>query len=256
MGIPIWLTLWLLYILLLKKPFILIIFFLSVVGLGMFGALVYPFQLYHKGFFLLLIITALWLDDMEISEVRDYPAKLNELISFLLRYKGWFITLLFLSQAFIGIYALIKEGNTDLSSSKKVGAWLNDDYKLRQAIIIGEPEYLIESLPYYITNSIYKPRENRFGKTVSFTKGSKSEYSLNELLNTAIKLKLEFNKPILIFIGQKLHSGGPYNIYFLVPGTIFHYDRDSYERFNEETIKIKSFQGAKTDENYDVFLLK
>ncbi len=254
-GIPIWLTLWFLYIILFREPFILIIILLSVVGLGMFGELIYPFQIYHKGFFLLLVIMALWLDGLETSEVKDYPPKLNGVISFLLSYKGWFITLLFLSQAVIGFYAVIQGVDTHFSSSKQVGVWLNNDYKLKKAIIIGEPEYLIESLPYYVKNPIYKPRENRFGKTVSFTKNNKSDYSLAELLNTAIRLKSEFKKPILIFLGNRLTPEGPYHLNFFY-GTGFDYDRGSLEKFNEDTMRIKSFQGAKTDENYDVFLLK
>ncbi len=247
-------AIWLMYILLLRNPFILIIFFASVVGLGMFSELVYPFEIWHKGSLFLLFIMAFWLDDREISGVRTYPAKLNKAILLLLRQKRYFITLLFVSQVFIGSYAVIKEVYTDYSSSKKAGIFINADYKLKQAIIISEPDYLVESLPYYVTNQIYIPREYRFGKTVNFTDKNKRDYSLNELLNTAVRLKLEFKKPILIFIGHKLTREGPYEISFPYERK-FHYDSESLEKFNQQTLRIKSFQEAITDENYDVFLL-
>jgi hypothetical protein len=250
MIIAIWLT----YIFLLRNPFILIIFFISVVGLGMFSEIVYPFEIRHKGFLFLLFIMAFWLDDREISAVRPYPTKLNKVIQFLAKQKGWFITLLLVTQVFIGSYVVIKEINTDFSSSKKAGRFINDDDKLKQAIIISEPDYLIESLPYYVTNQIYIPREYRFGKSVSFTDKNKRYYSLNELLNTAVRLKLELRKPILIFIGHKLTLEGPYEIGFPYERQ-FYYDRESLEKLNQQTVRIKSFQEAITDENYDVFLL-
>ena len=245
---------WMIYIFLLRKPFILIIFFASVVGLGMFSELVYSFDIRHKGFLFLLVIMAFWLDAREVSEVRTYPTQLNKLIAFLSKNKVWFITSLLVTQVFMGSYAVINEIKTDFSYSKKAGSFINEDYNLKQAIIIGEPDYLIESLPYYINNPIYIPRESHFGKAVRFTKKNKTNYSLIELLNTAIKLHLEFHKPILIFMGHRLTKKGPYKISYGY-GNNFYYDNESLEKFNKLTIKIDSFREGGGDENYDVFLL-
>ena len=248
-------AIWLMYFLFARKPFILIIFFLSIVGLGMFADIMHPFAIRHKGFLLLLVIMAFWLDDMEIYGIKAYQTKLNKFIAILAKHKQIFITLLLITQVFIGFYAVIIETYTDYSSSKKAAMFINSDPQLKEAIIIGEPDYLMESLPYYINNPIYIPREHRFGKTVSWTENNKRNYTLNELLNTAVKLKYDLKQPILIFIGHKLTLEGPYEINFSY-GKKFYYDRESLERLNKQAIKINSFQKAMTDENYDVYLLK
>jgi hypothetical protein len=52
-----------------------------------------------------------------------------------------------------------------MSSSKALGAFLNGAPSFRDAILVPEPDYYIESLPYYAHNPIYLARERRFGNT-------------------------------------------------------------------------------------------
>ncbi len=248
------LSVWAMYIYLLRKPFILIIFFSSLVGLEMASRIAGATGMRYLGFFYLLFIAAFWLDSSETSEIQVHPAFLRRLIALLSNIKKYFICLLLITQVFYGLPAVIREFRTDYSSSENLGKFIESDANLKKAIIIGEPDYLVESLPYYVKNSIYIPRENRFGKVVSFTKNNQQNYSLNDLLDTAERLRREYQRPVIIVIGHELNKNGPYSITFPY-GRSFFYDQESLARLYKSTTRIKRRRQTITDENYDVFLL-
>src|SRR5207245_11130040 len=72
----------------------------------------------------------------------------------------------------------------------------------REAMLVPEPDYFIESLPYYANNRIYFPREHRFGTTVSFTTAADRLCSLGKLLAQARVLKTTEKQPVLIVLGH------------------------------------------------------
>jgi hypothetical protein len=61
---------------------------------------------------------------------------------------------------------------------------------LRDAIIIADPDYLLEALP--------------FGNVVKFTKKARLSIDLGDILATARTLQAESGKPVLILLHQKL----------------------------------------------------
>jgi hypothetical protein len=101
---------------------------------------------------------------------------------------------------FPAIIAVTNEIKFNYSSSKNIGELIKNNYELKQAIIIVEPDYIVETLPYYIDNLIYFPRENRFGKKTNFTKKSMNEYSLDELIYTAEILKKIITNRLLLLL--------------------------------------------------------
>ena len=134
---------------------------------------------------------------------------------------------------------------------------LNDYYdpRLKQATILADPDYLVEAMPYYVGNSAYLIREQRFGNVVRFTKDARLEITLDDILNEAIKLRSSTGEPVLILLSQKLAQ---------VDSVITR--REGYNwKLHMTPEQARSFTGrarllaeaATTagDESYDVYLL-
>jgi len=92
------------------------------------------------------------------------------------------------------------------SSSADLAQFVDQHHEYRDAIIMGEPDFYMEALPYYLDNPIYFPREHRFGKVVSLTTINQQKLSLAELLATARQVK-QSGKPVLIALGHRLFVG-------------------------------------------------
>ena len=72
-------VIWTVFVYLLRKPFIFLIFFLSVVGVGLFHEwFEAPVYLRHQGLLIILLVVVLWLDRLE-SRVRDCPSLMNNM---------------------------------------------------------------------------------------------------------------------------------------------------------------------------------
>jgi hypothetical protein len=146
--------------------------------------------------------------------------------------------------------------NQEMSSSRALGEYLNRSEAYRDAVIVPEPDYLIESLAYYAKNRIYLPREQRFGGTVSWTTEAKYRLSLGELLSVARDIQGRFGQPVLIVLGhwevgrfgsaEKKYS---YN-------KVFSWDTKESADFNESTILVGEFKSAYGDENYRVYAVR
>ena len=247
-------VIWTVFVYLLRKPFIFLIFFLSVAGMGLFHVLFSsPMFIYHQGLLIILTVAVFWLDSVE-SRTRNYPGLKDHIIGRLSTSMNLFLIVLVVMQVCLAYSAVKNEiFRRDYSASKSFGNLIKGRSEFEKAIIVGEPDFYMESLPYYVDNQIYIARERRFGKYVHWGAG-KDGLSLNELLKTAIMLKNEYDRPILLMIGPRLSDQGPYEIKYLY-NTIFTYDSDSLREFRKNTTKIASFRQAK-EERYDVFLLK
>jgi hypothetical protein len=205
------------------------------------------------GLLVTLIVVVLWLDRLEIR-TQDYPGMLGNLTSRFSFDMNLFLFVLLVMQVCVaGIEVRGEIFTWEYSSSKSFGNLISGRPDFRKAIIVGEPDYNMESLPYYVDNQIYIAREGRFGKYVDWG-AKKRELSLNELLKIAIMLKNKYDRPILLTIGHRLVDQGPFKIEYSY-NKIFTYDSDSLKQFRKHTSKVASFRQARR-EKYDVFLLK
>ncbi len=142
------------------------------------------------------------------------------------------------------------------SSNKAFGEFLNRSATYHDAIIVPEPDFLLESLPYYAKNMIYLPREHRFGTTVSWTTESNYKLSLGELLSSARDIKTRYGQPVLIVFGHldvdTSRPGEKKHTY----GKVFSWNSDDSTEFNGSTIPVVEFKSAYTNENYRVYTLR
>jgi hypothetical protein len=156
----------------------------------------------------------------------------------------------------LGARAVTQDIVMPMSSNKDLGAFLTASEAYRDAIIVPEPDYLVESLPYYAPVSLFYPREQRFGKYVAFTTASSKYITLGILLNDAIDLKTKYGKPVLIVLGHKdigPRSSGTVRFSY---GSLFQWYSADVATLNSATTLVGTFTSAASDENYRVFLVK
>jgi hypothetical protein len=250
------------------------------IAFGVLFRVVYPGEYRHQGLFLVFILFLYWLfaaslDNEAMTRNKGSMTKNKKLMAKKRRVvtenkgamtgtrpplfnAGLYVAVLIL---IAGNVAKTKDAvwadiNQEMSSSRALGEYLNRSEAYRDAVIVPEPDYLIESLAYYAKNRIYLPREQRFGGTVSWTTEAKYRLSLGELLSVARDIQGRFGQPVLIVLGhwevgrfgsaEKKYS---YN-------KVFSWDTKESADFNESTILVGEFKSAYGDENYRVYAVR
>jgi hypothetical protein len=162
------------------------------------------------------------------------------------------LILLLAVQAFKGISAVHHDYGKAASSASQLAALVQGRPDLRPSVILAEPDYLADTLPYYLTNRIFYPREERFARWTSFTTQNRNSLTLHELLAAGRAVHLRENVPVLILVAPDLQK----------PGT-FHFGYDKTLSFNEDdlaewkraTLVLGVFDQSSRDENYTLYLL-
>ena len=70
--------------------------------------------------------------------------------------------------------------------------------------ILADPDFLIETVPYYHDNPTYLPREARFGRTARFTKKAQMRIEVADLLATSRRIAADTREPVLILLAEPL----------------------------------------------------
>ncbi|ARO30909.1 hypothetical protein NXC14_CH02993 [Rhizobium sp. NXC14] len=144
-----------------------------------------------------------------------------------------------------------------LSRAQDLGSFIQSRPDLKDAIIMADPDYLVEALPYFVSNRTYLLREERFGAIVHYTRNARLSLSLADILQTARQLQQSEHAPVVILLSQRLDR-------IAAPVSL----RESYNwlmsltpedisAFRSETTLVKRFGPvAGSDETFDAYLLK
>jgi len=232
-----------LYIYFIRKPSLILFLFSNIMGIELLHRLIYPLAPRHFGFLFLAIISALWIHNFKPYSQHAWKKKTIKII---------FIFILFL-QIDLGFQKILDDIRYPLSSAKAVGQWIRKNERFKDAIIIGEPEFLAEALPYYIPNSMYIPRENKFKKYTSFTRRNKKNFTLIALLENASLMTRKLEAPILYLDGHRRPKKG--TIHFGMNKTFRQGDKGL------ETLKkcgklLHKFEDSRSDENFWLYQIQ
>jgi hypothetical protein len=256
--LPLAIAVWLLTVyLLLRNPFIGLLFYGSVVSFDLFSALVYAPATRHKGLAYVLIVVALWLDAQ--LPARELPRYVRSFCRALTPVVFGLIPVLFALQANAAFDALKLDRERLLSGSKWLAHIIEQDPALANAIVMGEPDLRIEALSYYVDNPIYQARDRRFARKVNFSQGSASDMSLDQLLELARELHTREHKPVVMVLGPNLSPFGPFvSVHTFVK--VFRYDPDMLVRFRAATRKVAvirtNIAQIVDPEEFDVYVLR
>jgi hypothetical protein len=240
------LVVWLACLSLLRKPFLAMIFLMSLLGMGLLFEMVYPGAPRHQGLLFVLYLTLLWLARLEKARsgsLKKAPAPWS-------RYWELGLAIVLLFQVGRTALQVRRECVTEFSSSRNVGLLLQQP-AWKNAVILGEPDYTLEPLPYYAGNAIYIPREKRYGRTLYYTAHTQIRMGLEDILKAAQAEKAQTGRPVLVAMGHLLTPQGPFERAYGY-NKLFFYSPDSLTEFKRRTRKIASFQGA-VNENCDVY---
>jgi len=154
------------------------------------------------------------------------------------------------------ISAQLRGRNTIASRSADLGRLISSRSDLSNAVIVGEPEYLVEPLAYYIPNRTYLIREHRFGNVVKFSKSGQIATDLGETLRVSRELQRVTDSPVIILMFHRLDQITPNQLYNEGYNWTFRASTEQIREFLDQTTMIRRFEPAATDESFDVYLLK
>jgi hypothetical protein len=243
---------------LIRYPGIFIAAVATLTGFSLFTTFFYAFDYRQEALWLCFLIACYW-----IAENQGKPPELRIPARWQTALRrtstvGWSLFVLLAAiQVPIGIgNVLAATGDgPPFSCSRDLGDLIRRTPNLQQAIVTAEPEYLLEPLPYYVSNPTYLLREQRFGNAVS-AQLSRTKLSLGDVLSSARNLQTTTNKPVLILLGTPLDAFASAQTYRGFHGWEFVVTPDEQREFAGATQLIESFPAAITDEHFDVYLLK
>ena len=142
------------------------------------------------------------------------------------------------------------------SSSKAFAELIDRTPAWRNAILAGEPDFIMEPMPYYVANPVFMARQRAFAYRAYFDRGTrrKLDLRLGGLIDLADSLSCATRRPVLLAIAYpKLLSDSVGEMHPSYPGTVFRWDSTERSRLLAESKLVGSFTRATTDENYSVF---
>ncbi|KKK76241.1 hypothetical protein LCGC14_2865650, partial [marine sediment metagenome] len=198
---------------LIVRPLMAISLFLGVVLVGLFFSVVYYGALRHQGLVFIFIVSLYWIVYKEtmITPI-DKLAKYRVLLL-----KGSVYVVLsaiFLVHIAGAMRLIYRDLVKELSSSRAFGEFIMASKRFQEAIIIGEPDYRLQSLPYYVKNRIFIPREGIFRNYIAQTRANKSKLTMGELLESGRQLRISEMKPCLLFSGILVWPSKKINLLF------------------------------------------
>ncbi len=232
-----------------RQPRFALTAFVGMVALGTLFAVVYHGSFRHQGLLLILLVVLYWL------ALDDTGPRAPE-SRHLLRSVGLngAMVALYLAALVQTRYFATQDLRRPMSSSKTLAEFLVHS-AYRDAIIVAEPGYHAEALPYYASNRIYFPRERRFGTTVKWSKTPQERLSLSELVDVAQQVAEHERQPVLILLGHREVHTTPSGTAQFPYGKEFTWTEGDRRRLAASTLLVADFASAAGDENYSAHAL-
>jgi hypothetical protein len=177
---------------LLRRPPLLLAALAAQVLLGVLFLWVYAGSYRHEGLFIAFLLFLYW-------QYCTRPQAQGRL--FKVGFYAGVSPLIAFSMA-LGWQLAWQDVRYELSSNRILGQLIARTPIYHQAILMAEPDYVIESLPYYADNPLYLPREGRFNNVVSWTTASAERMSLGQLLDAAQHIQQREGRPVLLVLGH------------------------------------------------------
>lgn len=126
--------------------------------------------------------------------------------------------------------------------------------ELMNAIVMADPDTVLEPLPYYVDNPLWMLRQQRFGKVVRLSNDARKQLTLDDVLADAGKLHRRTGRPILVLSRLWLRSDRPERTFVMFNDATL-LTPEHVKRFLASTRQVASLRGLELgDENYDVYV--
>lgn len=216
------------------------------------GAIIYP-KLRHQGVLLGFIMTAYWIAKARLQDADSFKFRRVRCLTYQAVLIGCLVPFM-VHNLWLGKKGYIEELRMDKSSALALGRYIEANAQLQKTIIIGEPDYTIQTIAYYSNNPIYLAREKKFASYVKYSNEFKTPFRLSELLDTAKALYEEYNVPVMIVLGFfGISEEKPRSMNVFYRGT-FEMSSEDIRSFKDQTLKLAEFNNSISDEDYQLFL--
>ena len=227
-------------------------------AMPLFFQLVYPGGYRHQALFVAFLLTLYWL--VADSGGGRWPAArplLRPAAQALLQRTGQIaLVALLLAQVATSAELIGATANSSVASRAADLATLIRHERLERAVVIANPDVLLEPLPYYTPNPLWLVRERRAGRVVAFTRAAVRDVTLAEMLATAQALRARTRRPVLTLLQVRLDPAAPSQTWDEAYNGTFSTTPGDVRAFLRATRRLARFAPAISDESYDVYLLR
>jgi hypothetical protein len=235
----------------------------TLVGLSLFFVVIYhgPGPYRHEALWLVFLICLYWLAAPRNAQKEPVsPVRLKPFVGWLSTAGTLLFVLLMLLQLPYGVHKIIGIVTAPAAAldnrNHNVGSILAGHPDLKQAVVIADPDYLLETLPYYVSNPTYLMREQRYGRVVYFTRKAKLELNLGDVLANAQRLRKETGGPVVILLQQEIDPALPAQVYREGDYWKFIITPEQARAFQLSTRFLKRLSApAESDEGYYAYVM-
>ncbi|NLI75721.1 MAG: hypothetical protein GX442_04675 [Candidatus Riflebacteria bacterium] len=211
----------------------------------------------HQGLLLILALTLYWMAHQEarrraLETVAPPPGRGWPAAAF--RLGNWVLAAVLVLQCLYGAVLIRQDLEGEMSSCWRIGDLVASRPDLRGAIVVGEPDVLMEAVRYYLPNRIYVPRQGEFADVVLLTRKNLAHFSLGGLQDSVTALQQRERCPVLVAIGHSGFMAEPAGERTYWPEKTFSWNPLEKQAFLARAERLGGFHGASTSENFDLFL--
>lgn len=242
---------------LIRSPGGLVAALVVMVALPLFFQVVYPGGYRHQALFVVFLLTLYWLVAGGYGGQWQGAAVLRSgTQSLLQRFGQGALLALLLTQVVTSIGVIVANAHGVPFSRSRDLADLLHRQGLDRAVVIANPDVLLEPLPYYAEHPQWIVREKKWGHVIAFTKAAAVPLRLRDILNTARRLRAATGRPVVIVMQLRLDQ----------QPLAEHWQQGYMGELNTPPADVRAFvvgtrllarfDPALTDEYYDVYLLR
>jgi hypothetical protein len=216
----------------------------TILGFEVLFRIVYPGALRHQGLLAFLIFGICWL--AVISSRDDRAGAVRRISLGLLP--------LFALQALALPFLVVRHVMHPESMAASLADAIDAEPRLERAVLMSEPDPLMETMPYYADNPVYFPRQREFDYRAYFDREIRQQtMTLTQLMSIADSVGCATRRPVLLSVGYRsFHFAdrgsmeGPY-------GVSFTWSLSEKAAFASRTRPLQWFPGSTGDENYRTY---
>jgi hypothetical protein len=236
-----------------RRPAAMAVALVALLGLSVFFAMVYPGFYRHQGLWLVFLVCMYWIAGRD--DTTGASAAMQRMGSIGM---ACFAALLALQVA-VGLHKVLPVaiGSEPESRSRELARLIEQSPALRSATIMGDPDYLVEPLAYYLPNRTYLVREQRFGNFVRFTRDARLQIYLQDILDEARRVRSITAQPVVILLHERLDPSAPVRAIDSGYNWQLWTSPEQVQAFLSATRRIARLEPVCcNDESYDVYVLE
>ena len=242
---------------LVRRPAAFLAALAALLSLSLFFTVVYGGSYRHQALWLVFLVALYWIAMAGGREQGAAPGKLDPLLGVATRVGSGLFALLIVLQVPGGVMEINDAAlhRPPFSRSRDLAALVSSRPELADATILADPDYLVESVPYYLDNPVYLIRERRFGSIAKFTRTAQLHLTLDDILAAARGMAAETGKPVLILLAERLDASAPARVRKEGYNWELATTPEQVLAFQGATCLLASFGPARSDESFDVYKL-